>query len=292
MNKKSVGAVGLVLMSLPTYALDPRQFGMVADDTSRTSLRIRQQQIESPRGPQNFEIVDKQSVSLRQAQYFSLAGQLAYVAVQLPYVTVDQSFTNSRRPPAEADGIGDVMLGFGVGVYRRPALDREAIKQYDRNGLSSACGIQINIPTAAYEKNQSANITANRWMLLPECQLAWTMNQWVFEGVAGLSWYGDNTEYKTGRFEQKNVYHFKTMASFSPVPEMWLAATLEYQTGGMVTRGGKTANDQINNWLAGGAINFRLPRGNSVRLVGEWPVSTAQGSSKEREISLVLSHAW
>lgn len=292
MNKKWLGIVVGVFISLPTHAVDPRQYGLVADDTSRTSLRFRQQHIESPRGPQTFEIVDKQSVSLRQAQYFDLAGQLAYMAVQLPYVTVDQSFTNSRRAPAEADGVGDVMLGFGMGVYRRPALDRNALKNYDRNGLSSACGVQVNIPTATYQKEQSANITANRWMLLPECQLAWTMNQWVLEGVAGLSWFADNADYKIGRFEQKNVYHFKTMASFSPIPEMWLAATLEYQTGGMVTRGGRTANDKINNWLAGGAINFRLPGGNSVRLVGEWPVSTAQGASKEREISVVLSHAW
>ena len=292
MNKKSFGTVGLLLMSLPAYAADPRQFGMVADDTSRTSLRIRQQQIEAPRGPKELEIMKKNSVSLRQAQYFPLAGQLAYVAVQLPYVTVDQSFINSRRMPAEADGVGDVMLGFGMGLYRRPALDREAVKQFDRNGLSSACGIQVNIPTAEYEKYQSANITANRWMVLPECQLAWTMNQWVFEGVAGMTWYGDNADYKIGRFEQKNVYQLKSMASFSPIPEMWLAATLEYQTGGMVTRGGRTTNDQINTWLAGGAINFRLPGRNSVRLVGEWPIRTAQGTSKEREISLVLSHTW
>ncbi|MBM5573568.1 transporter [Deefgea sp. CFH1-16] len=169
-----------VFISLPTHAVDPRQYGLVADDTSRTSMRFRQLHIESPRGPREIEVVKKRSVSLRQAQYFDLAGQLAYVAVQLPYVTVDQSFANSRRPQAEADGIGDVMLGFGVGVYRRPALDREAIKHYDRNGLSSACGVQVNIPTAAYEKNQSANITANRWMLFPECQLAWTMKSMGF----------------------------------------------------------------------------------------------------------------
>ncbi|MCB5196132.1 transporter [Deefgea salmonis] len=282
----------LALLSLPTHAADPRQFGLVADDTSRSSLRFRQQSIESPRGPREIEIVDKNSVSLRQAQYFDLAGQLAYVAVQLPYVTVDQSFTNSRRKPAEADGVGDVMLGFGVGLYRRPALDRNALKNYDRNGLSSACGLQVNIPTAAYQKNQSVNVSANRWMVLPECQLAWTMNQWVFEGLAGLSWFGDNADYKIGRFEQKNVYHFKTMASFSVIPQMWLAATLEYQTGGMVTRGGQTDHDRIDNWLAGAAMNISLPGRNSVRIVGEWPISTAQGSSKEREISLVLSHVW
>ncbi|MGL4995345.1 MAG: transporter, partial [Deefgea sp.] len=260
--------------------------------TSRTSLRFRLQEKESPRGPRAIEVEEKDSFSIRHAQYFSVADRLAYMAIQVPYVTVKESFKNSSRPSAEADGVGDVMLGFGIGVYRMPALDREALKSYDRNGLSSGCAVAVAIPTASYVKNQETNITNNRWMVAPECQLGWTMDQWVFEGTAGVTWFSDNTDYKTGTFEQENTYKLKAMASYSVTPAAWVAATLEYQNGGEVTRGGRKSNDSLNNWLAGAAVNFRLPGRNSLRLVGEWPISTAKGASESKEISVVFSHVW
>lgn len=85
MNKLNIaravlGMTGL-LLSWSASATDPRQYGVVADDTSRTSLRFRQQHIESPRGPREIEIIDRDSYSLRQAQYFGLGERLAYVAV-------------------------------------------------------------------------------------------------------------------------------------------------------------------------------------------------------------------
>ncbi|WP_084282590.1 transporter [Deefgea rivuli] len=284
--------LSLVVLIAPAGASDPRQFGVVADDTSRTSLRFRQQHIESPRGPREVEIIDKQSYSIRHAQYFALDGRLAYAAVQLPYVNVEQSFENSRRPSAQDDGVGDVMIGLGIGVYRVPALSRDALKEYDRNGLSSACTVQVAVPTASYVKNQSVNLTSNRWMVIPSCQLGWTQQQWVLEGVASMNWFSDNTDYRTGTFQQDNSYSMKAMASYSFIPEAWLAATLEYQYGGAVTRGVRSDNDGMNNWTAGAAVNFRLPGRNSLRVVGEWPISTAEGSSETKEISLVLSHVW
>ncbi|MBM5570005.1 MULTISPECIES: transporter [Deefgea] len=285
-------AVAGLVSSLAAHAVDPRQYGVVADDTSRTSLRYRLQEKESPRGPRVIEVEEKESLSIRHAQYFSIADRLAYASIQLPYVTVDESYRNSRRPSSEADGIGDVMLGFGIGVYRMSALSQEALKTYDRNGLSSGCALAVNIPTASYQKKQSTNITNNRWMVMPECQLGWTQDQWVLEGTLGMNWFSDNTDYQTGTFEQENIYKAKAMASYSVTPATWVAATLEYQNGGEVTRGGRKDGDRLNNWLAGAAINFRLPGQNSLRLVGEWPISTAKGASESKEISVVFSHTW
>lgn len=289
--RAGLGVVVLVL-SLPVLAADPRQYGVVAEETSRTSLRVRQQEKESPRGPRVVEVEKKEGFSIRHAQYFSVADRLAYLAIQVPYVTVAESFKNSRRPSAEADGIGDVMLGFGISVYRMPALNREALKTYDRNGLSSGCGVQVAIPTASYVKKQAVNISNNRWMVMPECQLGWTQDQWVLEGTLGMNWFSDNTDYHAGTFEQDNIYKVKAMASYSVTPAAWIAATVEYQTGGEVTRGRRRDGDGLNNWLAGAAVNFRLPGQNSLRLVGEWPISTAKGASESKEISLVFSHTW
>lgn len=205
---------------------------------------------------------------------------------------VKQTFEHSRRKPAQDEGVGDVMLAFGIGLYRMPALDKLALKSYDKNGLSSGCAAQVSVPTASYEKNKSANVSAHRWMLMPECQLGWTQDQWVLEGIASMIWFSDNTDYKTGTFQQGNLYKFKAMASYSFIPEAWLGATLEYQNGGAVTRRIRADHDGLNNWVAGAALNFRLPGSNSVRVVGEWPISTAQGASEARKISLMLSHVW
>ncbi len=293
MNQLKVGVgVAVLVLSLQVQAADPRQYGVVAEDTSRTSLRYRQQEKESPRGPRAIEVEEKNSLSIRHAQYFSVADRLAYLAIQVPYVTVEESFKNSRRPSAEADGIGDVMLGFGIGVYRMPALDREALKSYDRNGLSSGCALAVAIPTASYVKQQETNITNNRWMVAPECQLGWTMDQWLVEATAGVTWFSDNTDYKRGTFEQESIYKAKVMASYAVMPAAWVAATVEYQNGGEVTRGGRKGGDSLDNWLAGAAVNFRLPGQNSLRLVGEWPISTAKGASESKEISVVFSHVW
>ncbi|QZA78292.1 transporter [Deefgea tanakiae] len=293
MNQLKAGlGLAVVVLSLQLQAADPRQFGVVAEDTSRTSVRFRMQEKESPRGPRMIEVEDKTSFSIRHAQYFSVADRLAYMAIQVPYVTVEESFKNYRRPPAEADGIGDVMIGMGIGVYRMPALDAAALKNYDRNGFSSGCAMQVAIPTASYVKNQSTNITNNRWMVMPECQLGWTQNQWLLEGTLGMNWFSDNTDYYSGTFEQENIYRAKVMASYSVVRSVWVGATLEYQNGGEVTRGGRKANDSLNNWLAGAAMNFRLPGQNSLRFVGEWPISTAKGASESKEISVVFSHVW
>lgn len=294
--QKTQFKLAMVLLSLSLagqlHAVDPRQYGVVADDTSRTSLRFRTQEKESQRGPRVVEVEEKTSLSIRHAQYFSIADRLAYMSVQLPYVTAQESYKNSRRPSTEADGVGDVMLGFGIGVYRIPALSQAELKTYDRNGLSSGCALAVNIPTASYNKQQSTNITNNRWMVMPECQLGWTQDQWVLEGTLGMTWFSDNTDYRTGTFEQENVYRAKAMASYSVTPAVWVAATLEYQNGGEVTRGGRRSNDSMSNWLGGAAVNFRLPGRNSLRLVGEWPMSTAKGASETKEVSVVFSHTW
>ena len=289
---KHLATLGLIGLSCNVLAADPRQFGVQADDTSRTSVRYRQQHIESPRGPREIEILNKTSYSVRHAQYFAVDGRLAYLSAQLPYVNVTQDFENSRRPSSDDEGVGDVMLGFGIGVYRVPALSQQELRTYDRNGLSSGCTVQVAVPTAPYKVKQSVHVTNNRWMVIPECQLGWTMDKWVLEGAARMNWFSDNDDYKYGTFKQTNAYSIKAMASYSFLPQAWLAATLEYENGGAVTRGTRSDGDGMNNWSAGAAVNFRLPGRNSIRIIGEWPISTAAGSNETKEISLVLSHTW
>ncbi|QLG86995.1 transporter [Chitinibacter bivalviorum] len=282
----------LVQIGMQAQATDPRSYVVEADDTSRTSLRFKVQEADTPRGPKEVENTTKHTYTLRHAQYFDLAGHMATAAIQIPYAVIDQDFSNSRRKGDDQSGMGDPMIGLAVGTYRTPAISREELKTYDADGLSSGCQVYASLPLGSYQAFRSSNPGQNRWIVIPECQLGWTQGNLLLEALANLNWFSDNDEYRGTTFSQANQYNFKFMASYGSLRSSYFAGTLEYKTGGETSRGGRADHNGLNNWVAGAMFYVKLPGNNSLKLIGELPVKTAVNTTKASEISLVLSHVW
>lgn len=290
---KSAGLlVGLLGCMSAAHATDPRSYTVNADDVARTSIRYRAQEQQSPRGPTEIEHQTRQTYSIRHVQYFPLAGQLAYVGASLPYTRIEQDFSHSRRRGDDQDGLGDPMLAAGIGVYRMPALSREALRRYDDDGLSSGCQLHVSVPLGAYDAKRTSNSGSNRWMVIPECQIGFNQGHWLLEGLASLTWFSDNNDYRGATLSQANQYQFKMITTFGSHRSMYGGLTLEYKTGGETTRAGRADGNALDNWVGGAMVYFKLTPSSNIKLIGELPLKTVAKATETREFSLVLSHTW
>ncbi|WP_373974807.1 transporter [Chitinibacter sp. SCUT-21] len=285
-------AFSFLLLSASAAATDPRSYTVNADDVARTSVRYRVQETEAPRGPKEIEHRTRQSYSIRHVQYFGLAGQLAYAGLSVPYHRIEQDFSNSRRKGDDQDGLGDPMLAFGMGLYRTPALSREALRSYNDDGLSSGCQLHISVPLGSYQEMRASNPGANRWMVIPECQLGWNQGNWLFEGLASVNWFSDNDEYRGTTFSQENQYNLKLIGSYGSQRSMYGGLTLEYHNGGETIRAGRADDNKLDNWVGGAMVYFKIDGLTNVKLIGEVPLKTAKGAPETSEFSVVLSHNW
>lgn len=77
-------------------------------------------------------------------------GQLAWHAV-LPLVTVDAKIADQSQRDS---GIGDIVVGTGLGYHYSPSVHY-------------AFGLDVTLPTGAYDKNNLVNVGRNYWSIEP-----------------------------------------------------------------------------------------------------------------------------
>ncbi|QLI82385.1 transporter [Chitinibacter fontanus] len=289
---RSLVLLGLLGQIALAHATDPRSFTVNAEDARRTSLRFRVQENETPRSPREIEYQTRQSYTVRHVQYFPLAGQLAYAGLNLPYHRIEQDFKNSRRRGDDQTGMGDPMLAFGLGLYRMPALSREALRSYDDDGFSSGCQFHISVPLGSYQGMRASNPGGNRWMLIPECQIGWNHGDWLLEGLASFNWFSTNHDYRGTSFSQDTQYNFKLITTYGSQRTMYGGLTLEYRTGGATSRAGRSDDNALNNWIGGAMFYFKLAPEVNLKLIGELPLKTEAGSTKSSELSAVITYNW
>jgi hypothetical protein len=196
-----------------------------------------------------------------------LAGRSTNLGVVLPVVGGHLEGLYLGEP-AEVGrfGLGDPRVRFAINLYGAPAMVPKAFASYRQRTL---VGVSISVvpPLGQYDSTRLINLGTNRWSFKPELGFSRASGKWVFEGMAGVWLFTDNTDFVGGRTrEQDPVVATQAHLTYRFTPQRWLAADANFFTGGRTTIGGKENLDLQRNSRIGATFSSAISRRQSIRL--------------------------
>ncbi len=170
--------------------------------------------------------------------------------------------------PAAVDrfGLGDPRLRFAINLYGAPAMVPKAFAGY-RQRMLVGVSVTVAAPLGQYDSAKLINLGTNRWSFKPELGFSRSRGKWVFEGMAGVWLFTDNTDFLGGRTrEQDPVVALQAHVTYRFTPGRWLAADANYFTGGRTTIGGTENLDLQRNSRIGATFSSALTRRQAIRV--------------------------
>lgn len=197
---------------------------------------------------------------------FALAGRSTNFGVVLPVVGghVEGLYLGE---PAEVSrfGLGDPRLRLAINLYGAPAMVPKAFASFRQRTI---VGVSITVapPLGQYDSTKLINLGTNRWSFKPEVGFSRARGKWVFEGMAGVWLFTDNTDFLGGRTrEQDPVVATQVHVTYRFTPQRWLAGDANYFTGGRTTIGGQQNLDLQKNSRIGLTFSSALTRRQAIR---------------------------
>ena len=197
----------------------------------------------------------------------AVAGRSTNIGVVLPVVGghVEGLYLGE---PAEVSrfGLGDPRVRVAINLYGAPAMIPKAFAGYRQRTL---VGVSITVvpPLGQYDSTKLINLGTNRWSFKPELGFSRARGKWVFEGMAGVWLFTDNTNFVGGRTrEQDPVAALQAHVTYRFTPGRWLAADANYFTGGRTTIGGQQNLDLQKNSRIGATFSTAISRRQAIRV--------------------------
>jgi hypothetical protein len=223
---------------------------------------------------------------------FALAGRSANVGVAVPIVAghVEGRYLGE---PAEVGrfGLGDPRVRMAVNLYGAPTMTPQAFATYQ---LRTIVGVSVTIvpPLGQYDSTKLINLGLHRWSFKPEIGVARGRGRWVFEGMAGVWFFTDNTAFIGGRTrEQEPIVAMQFHVTYRFTRSMWLAGDANYFRGGRTTIGGNRSIDFQRNSRIGATLSKALDRHHSIRVALSAGAYTTIGNSFT-QIAVGYNYAW
>jgi hypothetical protein len=223
---------------------------------------------------------------------FSLAGRSANAGVMVPIVGghVEGLYLGQ---PAEVGrfGQGDPRLRLGMNVYGAPAMKPQAFAGYRQRNIIGV-GLTVAPPLGQYDATKLINLGTNRWAFKPEVGYSRTSGQWVLEAMAGVWLFTDNTNFVGGRTrEQDPIVATQAHVTYKFKRTMWLAADVNYFTGGRTTIGGKESLDLQKNSRVGATFSTAVSRRQAIRVSVSTGAYTTIGADFT-SLAIGYNYAW
>ncbi len=134
----------------------------------------------------------------------AVAGRSTNLGVVLPVVGghVEGLYLGE---PAEVGrfGLGDPRVRFAMNLYGAPAMVPKAFAGY-RQRMLIGVSITVAPPLGQYDSAKLINLGTNRWSFKPEVGISRARGKWVFEGMAGVWLFTDNTDFVGGRTREQD----------------------------------------------------------------------------------------
>jgi hypothetical protein len=198
---------------------------------------------------------------------FSLGGRSANVGVAVPVVGghLEGRYLGE---PAEVDrfGLGDPRLRVAMNVFGAPAMTPKAFASYVQRTIA---GISVAVapPLGQYEATRLINLGTHRWSIKPEVGVSRAWGQWVVEAMAGAWFFTKNSEFFGGRTrEQDPIVLTQFHVTYRFQRTTWLAANVNYYTGGRTTIGGQQNLDLQRNSRVGLTFSKAFDRHQAIRV--------------------------
>jgi hypothetical protein len=224
---------------------------------------------------------------------FSLAGRSSNATVIAPVVGghVEGLYLGQ---PAETDrfGLGDPRLRLGVNLYGAPAMTPKEYASSYRQRMLVGVSLTAVPPLGQYDPSKLINLGTNRWSFKPEIGLSRTRGQWVFEGMAGVWIFTDNTNFAGGNTRSQDpVALIQGHLTYRFNRGTWLAADANFYRGGQTTIGGRQNLDLQKNSRIGATFSRALNRSQAIRVSVSRGTYTTIGADFN-SIAFGYNYAW
>ena len=223
---------------------------------------------------------------------FSLAGRSANVGLVVPVIGghIEGLYLGE---PAEVGrfGQGDPRLRLAMNLYGAPSMTPQAFASYRQQTI---LGVSVTVvpPLGQYDSAKLINLGTNRWSFKPELGVSRAYGRWVVEGMAGVWFFTDNTDFVGGRTRtQDPIAAIQLHVTYRFKRTMWLAGDANYFTGGRTTIGGKQNLDLQRNSRIGATFSTALSRGHAIRMSVSRGAYTTIGADFT-SIAVGYNYAW
>jgi len=127
---------------------------------------------------------------LRYLRTFGLLGRAAKFSAMVPFTSGEWDGQFENQPAnREANGFGDIRLTLDWSLYGAPAMNRTEMQSYQPQTIVGA-SVRVIAPTGDYDSDELINLGANRWSVRGQIGLSRELEQWTFEGLTGIWFYG------------------------------------------------------------------------------------------------------
>jgi hypothetical protein len=231
------------------------------------------------------------TVNLSFSHTFRLGDRTASWAVSVPYLGGHVSAVAGGEPLALSRyGFADFRARFGVSLLGRALTPAELA----RRKPSTTLGISLTViaPTGTYDRTQLINTGSNRWTLKPELGVERPMGKWFADASAGLWLFGANDDYSGGQtLRQGALGIFQFHAGYNFRQNQWLAADVNYYSGGATSVNGGPALNALANSRYG--LTFSQPIGTGLSTKLSWSrwLSGRYGQNFTT-VALALQYLW
>jgi hypothetical protein len=274
---KRLWIAGAIACSSPAWAQDDgaRLYMMVPDGTTIASMRFHflnsdvstDEATVSEGNNLHTTLVVFQFV---QALRFGRDQSFIFLVVPASHISTN---ANPSGTPDSIDGLGDVQLGFVLGVHGTPALAPAEYAEH-RPGLAVNLLGKIFFPTGSYSAHRSVNVGANRWALRLGVPIVYAIGKrmadpqlMTVELMPTITLFGTNHDpFGAKRSWQKPLFIFEGHVTRGFTRNFWASFDLLWRRGGELQVDGIDANNSQRALSLGVTGTFALSQSASFRL--------------------------
>jgi hypothetical protein len=277
--RSATATILAVLLTLSTSARaqddGARLYMMVPDKTTIASLRFHH--LHSNLGVDPGAVAEGNDLNttlvvFQFVQALKIAGGQSFIFLVVPASRIE---TNASAPgsPDSISGLGDVQLGFVLGVHGTPALAAADYAAYPPGLAVNLLG-KIFFPTGKYSSARSINIGANRWALRLGAPVVYAIGKRMadpklttIELMPTMTFFGENdAPLNADRTQQKPLFIFEGHVTRGFTPKFWASLDLLWRRGGEVKADGAGADNSQRALSLGATATHALGRIGSFRL--------------------------
>lgn len=209
---------------------------------------------------------------------FGLWDKASKFDVLLPHACVSGSATYAGEiVTRDVCGYADSRFRLSLNFRGAPALTPREFATFKQD-LVVGASVQVAAPTGQYDDDRIVNIGTNRWSVKPEIGFSKTLQHFIWEMAAAVTFYADNDEFVRGKKEQEPIYSLQAHVVHVFKAGAWLAGDVTHYQGGRSTVAGEASDDLQKNERFGVTFGLPLTRYQTLRLHTSTGVSTRTGT--------------
>ena len=199
---------------------------------------------------------------------FDLFGDLATVAVALPYAWADVTGKIEEQAASTSrSGLADARIRVAVNLIGNPAMSPAEFVRAARRTIVGA-SLVVQPPTGQYYDTKLINLGNNRWALKPEVGVSVPIRRLDADAYVGAWFFTANSDFYPGGIErtQDAVIAVQGHVSYTFKPRLWIAADSTWYSGGAARVAGSAPVEGVNNSRAGLTLSLPVGRRYSVKV--------------------------